>query len=475
MGGLGRALVVAPLLLGASGCGSGLNPDAVARAGEFQLGTEAAASFLAPVSALPNDPAVAEATVNIWIDYVLLAWAVNRGEVDGLDLDMILEDASDRQLVDRLREQMIQLDTTITDEELEAAFDLQRPGEEVRARHILFAAQAGLPASRLDSIRTLAEAVRARALAGEDFGRLAEEFSDDRGSAVAGGDLGFFGRGEMVPPFEEAAFALEPGEISGVVESDFGLHVIRVEDRRFPALSSIAEDYRTQLQRERIMVAESTYLADLEGRANMQVDPVAVALVRRIAEDPGVTLSGNEAAEVLVRWTGGEYTAEAFREFIEGQPEEVLAQITAAPDVQIEALLGDLGRDRLLVNEAGELGIRLSAEDRTELRAGVVGEYRMIAGLLGVDSLEAAGGTSLATTVEAAALELMRRVVASEQDLIPLGNLAVPLRDRYGYEVADDAALRIVNRVNELRGPGAEAGLGEPGVPPEGAGPPSQP
>ena len=475
MAGFGRALVAIPLLLGASGCGSGLDPDSVARAGEFQLGAEAAASFLAPVSALPNDPAVAEATVNIWIDYVLLAWAVNRREVDGLDLDAILEDASDRHLVDRLREQTVQLDTTITDEELEAAFDLERPGEEVRARHILFAAQAGLPASRLDSIRSLAEAVRSRSLAGEDFGRLAEEFSDDRGSAVAGGDLGFFGRGEMVPPFEEAAFALEPGEISGVVESDFGLHVIRVEDRRFPALPSIAEEYRAQLQRERIMVAESTYLAELEGRANLQVDPAAVALVRRIAEDPGGALAGNERSAILVRWTGEVYTAEAFREFIGDQPEEVLAQIRAAPDVQIEALLGDLGRDRLLVSEAAELGILLTPEDRAELRAGVVGEYRMIAGLLGLDSLEAAGGTPLATAVEAAALELMRRVVASEQDLIPLGNLAVPLRDRYGYRVADDAAFRIVGRVNELRGGASGVGPAEPGAPAAGAGPLPQP
>ncbi len=481
MGRLRRVFILPQLLLGAVGCGRDLEPGAAARAGDFQLEVEAAASILAPVSALPNDPTVADATLNIWIDYVLLAWAVNRGELDRLDLDAILEDASNRLLVDRLREAAIQLDTTITDEELEAIFELEQPGEEVRARHILFSTQAGLPENRRDSIRSLAEAVWARAAGGEDFALLAEEFSDDRGSAAAGGDLGFFSRGEMVPPFEEAAFALQPGETSGVVESDFGLHVIRLEERHFPALSGIAEEYRAQLQRERVMVAESTYLAELEDPANIQVQEAAVGLVRRISEDPEEDLAGNEEATVLVSWVRGEYTAGDYREFIDGQPGEVRAQITSAADAQIEVLLYDLARDHLLINAAGEFGIELSTADRATLRGEVVGQYRMIANLLGVDSLEVADGGTLAQTVEGEVLKLMRRVVATEQDLIPLGSLAEPLRNRYRYRLADDAALRVVARVDALRGgAGTGALLGapdpaEPAAAPEGAGPTSQP
>jgi parvulin-like peptidyl-prolyl isomerase len=80
-------------------------------------------------------------------------------------------------------------------------------------------------------IRRKAEEVLRRAKAGEDFAALARQYSEDTTSAD-GGDLGWFGRGTMVKPFEDAAFALKEGEISGLVETQFGLHIIKVEERR---------------------------------------------------------------------------------------------------------------------------------------------------------------------------------------------------------------------------------------------------
>ena len=82
-----------------------------------------------------------------------------------------------------------------------------------------------------EGTRAHAEQVLRRVHAGEDFAQLAREFSTD-GSSASGGDLGWFGRGRMVPAFEQAAFALQPGQTSDLVETQFGFHIIRVDERR---------------------------------------------------------------------------------------------------------------------------------------------------------------------------------------------------------------------------------------------------
>ena len=102
--------------------------------------------------------------------------------------------------------------------------------EQVKASHILLRVDENAGDAIRERKRELAEKILKDARAGKDFDKLARTHSDDAGSASRGGDLGYFARGAMVAPFEKAAFSLNPGEISDIVETPFGYHIIKVEE-----------------------------------------------------------------------------------------------------------------------------------------------------------------------------------------------------------------------------------------------------
>lgn len=148
--------------------------------------------------------------------------------------------------------------------------------ETVRARHILVRMQ-GSPVpvkpdqKDLSEEEALAKAreLRARLLEGADFAALATAESDDAGSAVKGGDVGAFGRGQMVPSFEEAAFALQPGEISEPVRSRFGYHIIKVESRTAKSFEELRPEIEKRLRPE----LARKVLDDLRKSVNVTFDP----------------------------------------------------------------------------------------------------------------------------------------------------------------------------------------------------------
>lgn len=114
--------------------------------------------------------------------------------------------------------------------------------EERRASHILINAPKNMATAERQSARTRAEELLALVRkAPETFADLARKHSQDTGSAAKGGDLDFFARGAMVKPFEEAVFGLKKGEISGLVESEFGYHIIRLTDIKAPKVKTYAE------------------------------------------------------------------------------------------------------------------------------------------------------------------------------------------------------------------------------------------
>jgi len=128
----------------------------------------------------------------------------------------------------------------VTEEEAKKVFDEKiaglKPEEEIHARHILVATEAE------------AKEVEERLKKGEDFATLAKEKSKD--PSAEGGDLGFFSRGQMLKPFEDAAFALKEGEISDPVQTQFGWHIIKVEEKRtrpLPTFDQVKDQIMAQL------------------------------------------------------------------------------------------------------------------------------------------------------------------------------------------------------------------------------------
>lgn len=114
--------------------------------------------------------------------------------------------------------------------------------EERRASHILINAPKDAPAAEREKAKAKAQELLAQVRKAPDqFAEIAKKYSQDKGSAASGGDLDFFARGAMVKPFEDAAFAMKKGDISGLVESDFGYHIIQLTDIKAPKQRSFEE------------------------------------------------------------------------------------------------------------------------------------------------------------------------------------------------------------------------------------------
>ena len=160
--------------------------------------------------------------------------------------------------------------------------------EERRSRHILIAVKEGADEATINKARDKAEEIRKKLLDGGDFAKLAEQYSDDPGSAKLGGDIGFFGHGNLDPAYEKALFSLKVGEISEPVLSSFGFHIIKLEEVRAEKTKSFDEvkdeliaDYRKNIadrkyfdeadKLTRLAYEVPTTLADAAGAVGLDI------------------------------------------------------------------------------------------------------------------------------------------------------------------------------------------------------------
>jgi peptidyl-prolyl cis-trans isomerase D len=259
--------------------------------------------------------------------------------------------------------------------------------EERRASHILVKADKDAPKAEREKARAKAETLLAEIRKNpQSFAELARKNSDDEGSAPKGGDLEFFGRGQMVKPFEDAAFALKPGETSGVVETDFGYHIIQVtgarggEKKSFEAVrGEIENEVRSQLVQKRFADAAVEF-GDIVYEQPDSLKPAADKWKLDIRTAQHVTRAPSPAASGALanpRFLEALFSPESTRDKKNTKAIDVGAnQLAAGRVVQYSpahllpfAEVKDRVRQMLAARRAGELATKLGSERLAKLQA----------------------------------------------------------------------------------------------------------
>lgn len=228
-----------------------------------------------------------------------------------------------------------ELDTEvkIEDDELKEAYESQKMGmataEERSASHILIEIPYEASEDERQDANKRADEVLAKLQAGEDFSQLAKEFSNDPGSAESGGDLGFFGKGDMVPEFDAKVFSMAEGELSGLVETEFGFHIIRldkIKESIIPSFDDVADELRDQLVQERV---DSIYYEKADSLTNLafeypdSLDAIVDELGLAVQRQQQVARMGGQGLLASPKITTALFSDEVLNERLNSEPIEI--------------------------------------------------------------------------------------------------------------------------------------------------------
>ena len=277
--------------------------DILAQVGPYKLTLE---QFEKQIQSLPpqfqmaliRNPHLKEQLLDRWVNITLLAQEAKERKLDqDPEIKTRMENIKNALLAQKLMGTEIKGKVKVTDDETETYYkdhqgEFSRP-EAVKARHILIRVPAGSTKKAWEEAKLKAEGIRKRIKKGEDFAKLAKEYSDDPGSKNKGGELGFFSKGRMVPEFESAAFSLNPGAVSNPIKTSFGYHIIQVEKKRKATISPLSE-VQPQIKR-RLYMEKQKKLQDRLIEKLKAKYPVKVNKALLSKDTPQHKLQGNMA------------------------------------------------------------------------------------------------------------------------------------------------------------------------------------
>jgi peptidyl-prolyl cis-trans isomerase D len=247
--------------------------------------------------------------------------------------------------------------------------------EQVRASHILLKTEGKDDAA----VKAAAEDVLKQAKAGADFAALAKKYSEDEASAKNGGDLDYFGKGKMVPEFDQVAFTLEPGQVSDLVKTQYGYHVIKVVDKK-PGTTRPLAEVRQQLNDQLAYERAQAQAADLAESLGKQISKPAD--LDKVAKAQGLAVqeSGFFARDEPILGLGP--SPEAAAKAFDMKPDEVAGPLRASRGFVFETFVAkqdsyvpkidevkDRVRDEVVKQKARDLSKQKAAEIAAKLKA----------------------------------------------------------------------------------------------------------
>jgi PPIC-type peptidyl-prolyl cis-trans isomerase-like protein len=397
---------------------------------------------------IPVNRETAMILTDLWVNYQLLGVAAARG--DTVVEPKLIDDAAMGITANaRLRDFMASVGKTTKPDSATESTYTQATGGLFVARHILIPVQGGATQQQKDSVRRAAENVRTQANPA-NFGALAKRYSKDPGSAQQNGSLGPFKRDEMVKPFGDAVAALRPGQISPVVETQYGYHIIYR-----PTYAEAKTQYDPAYAQSSAQRSESLYVAKVDQEANIDVKSNAGAVAKEAAKDLG---AHREDKDVLASFKGGQLTVARFTRWVESFPPQmrIAQQMAAAPDSLVKQFVKSIARNEVLLLKADSAGIKVPADQQQQLYADFKNLINSLWQQLGVEPRSLADSARSVPERErlaAARIEsyLDRIMGGTAQPIsIPLPVQSV-LRSKYDAKVYPAGVDRAVERARKLR------------------------
>jgi parvulin-like peptidyl-prolyl isomerase len=188
-------------------------------------------------------------------------------KTSGGDIDFIKKTVGEDQTIRGFLEKTVFAPIKVSEEDIKKAYAEDKTAS---VRHILLLTQ-GKPETEKPAIRKKMEDLLARAKKGEDFAALAKEFSEDPGSKENGGLYENFPRGQMVPAFNDAAFSIPVGQFSDIVETEYGFHILKIEDRKKETepLETVKAQLETGLKQQKQAGAYEKFIAGIKSKAKI--------------------------------------------------------------------------------------------------------------------------------------------------------------------------------------------------------------